>query len=881
MSRKKSCSLAAIILISLFSIESFAITIITQPVATGFGTYVPASKSFSASMALYTIPDSLKNVLYANSYVFSDTVKSLLLKKGFAAVPSNARSMTSIYKQTSLPEIITTDALLHTFYKTYDYMLRIAEYKRFYVQLDSMLTGMLNDVTPLLADAGTDSLGLAVTRAAAYLDVAHMLLTGKMTFADNPTVKSIVMAETSLVYQHQGFANSKVIPELVEDFSQYVPRGHYTLDTIFEHYFRSMMYLGRMNMRDTSRIETMQACILTRLMTTAAAGGINVSDIWAKIYNPTTFFVGRSDDLNYLQYSGVLDALLGNQWRINGIGIIQSNINNIMVGLQKLPKPLILSGLDGTPGFRMMGQRFVPDSYMFGQLVFPNVGNRQFPRGLDLMAILGSQRAKSLLTDLYHENQCPNYTKQLDSLTAEFAAKPASQWADNLYWNWLYTLVPLLQPVGSGYPFFMQNQAWLDKSLVCASGSWAELRHASILYAKQSYTPTVGIDCPYSKCFPQGYVEPNPEVFGRLSAMTAYMKTGFDSVGLSPILPVDKLTNLCTLCVKLQNIAIDELQGNPISVLKYCDIASAYKILAAIEDFTLYPMPTIYAPKTTDSSIACIADVHTDPNTQNVLEVGTGNPMCLYVIVPVEGKLQICRGATFSYYEFTQPMSNRLTDAQWQNMLKNSNPVMPEWVNNYAASKDGTMSYSYYKDITEIIYSNDSIPGAFSRGDSVIATLSSIIVPTITVESKTGSQQFTGVLVNGRYRVAIAPQILGDTNILTVSSRITGYGGGDCYPPNSVDISYRKLLIGTSGAAINTACQTRPEGTRPYMRGNRLILTPGTSWRIVDMRGQQIAFIGPEARLWVASPRLAHKQLLLVPVNSRLQKPMRLVLMGE
>lgn len=880
MSRKKSCLLAVMVLITLFSIESFAITTITQPVTTGFGTYVPASKSFTASMAPYTVSDSLNNVLYANRYVFSDTVKSLLIKNGFAAIPTNAQTMTSIYKQTSLPVIMTTDAVLHTFYKTYDYMLRIAEYKRFYVQLDSMLTGMLNDVVPLLTDAGSDTLGLAVTRAAAYLDVAHTLLTGKMTFTDNPTIKALVMAETSLVYQHLGFAKSSVVPELTEDFSQYVPRGHYTLDTIFERYFRSMMYLGRINMRDTSRIETMQACILTRLMTTAAAGGMNVADIWAKIYNPTTFLVGRSDDLNYLHYSGVLDALFGDQWRISGIGIIQSNIDSIMARLHKLPKPLILSGLDGTQGFHMMGQRFVPDSYMFGQLVYPNVNNRLLPRGLDLMAILGSQRAKSLLIDVYHENQYANYTKQLDSLIAEFAAKPASQWADNLYWNWLYTLVPLLQPVGNGYPFFMQNKAWLDKSLVCASGSWAELRHASILYAKQSYTQTTGIDCPYFRCFSQGYVEPNPEAFGRLEAMTAFMKTGFDSVGLSPILPVDKLTSLCTLCVKLQNIAIDELQGKQIHVQQYCDIAGAYKILADIEDFTQYRIPpTQYVPPATDSSIACIADVHTDPNTQTVLEVGTGNPMCLYVVVPVEGKLQICLGVAFSYYEFTQPMSNRLTDAQWQNMLKNSNPAMPEWVKNYAASKDGTMYYSSYKDLTNIISSGDSIPDAFRIGDSIIASLNSIIVPIITVESKKGSQQFTGVLVNGRYRVAIAPQILGDTNVLTVSSRITA-GGGMCYPPDTIAISYRKVLIGTPGSAINTVCQTHAGNTRPYVRGNRLVLTPGTSWRIVDMRGQQVAFIGPETRQWVASPRLAHKQFLLVPVNSRLQKPMRLLL-GE
>ena len=41
-----------------------------------------------------------------------------------------------------------------------------------------------------------------------------------------------------------------------------------------------------------------------------------------------------------------------------------------------------------------------------------------------------------------------------------------------------------------GYPSFMRNEAWTDKSLNTSLGSWAELRHDTILYAKQS-----GIEC--------------------------------------------------------------------------------------------------------------------------------------------------------------------------------------------------------------------------------------------------------------------------------------------------------------------------------------------------------------------------------------------------
>jgi hypothetical protein len=397
------------------------------------------------------------------------------------------------------------------------------------------------------------------------------------------------------------------------------------------------------------------------------------------------------------------------------------------------------AGLDGSPALHVMGQRFVPDSYVFGQMVFGYVGTdanpRLFPSGLDMLAVLGSPRAKQLQIDTYHQDQFLNYTKQLDSLTAQFAAKPAAQWVDNLYWNWLYTLVPLLQPCGKGYPLFMTTQAWTDKSLTTASGSWAELRHATVLYAKQSYTGTTGLPCPNSMCFPQGYVEPDPEAFGRLAAMVLFMKSGFDSVGISDMLPISKLTNLSSLCSELRDIAIQELQGGKVSINQYCDIASSYKVLTSVEDFSQYRVPPSASTiPGGDSTTACIVDVHTDPTTKQVLEVGEGNPMCLYVIAPVEGKLQICRGAMFSYYEFLHPMSDRMTDAQWQVMLVNSKPAMPAWTGGFSSGTDYSTYRSYGEDLTAFIAPLDIVPESFSMEDTVVAVLQSDSAPFITVE---------------------------------------------------------------------------------------------------------------------------------------------------
>jgi hypothetical protein len=67
-----------------------------------------------------------------------------------------------------------------------------------------------------------------------------------------------------------------------------------------------------------------------------------------------------------------------------------------------------------------------------------------------------------------------------------------------------------------------------------------------------------------------------------------------------------------------------------------------------------------------DERMAVVADVHTDVNTGQVLEEGVGDAFLIYVIAPVEGQLVATQGGVFSYYEFTQPMDDRLTDEAWQ-----------------------------------------------------------------------------------------------------------------------------------------------------------------------------------------------------------------------
>ena len=144
------------------------------------------------------------------------------------------------------------------------------------------------------------------------------------------------------------------------------------------------------------------------------------------------------------------------------------------------------------------------------------------------MAVLGSERAYDILKaegDTEYQGEDTSYDKQLSELREEFGAFTEEDWNRNLYWAWLYALKPLLEDFGQGYPTFMQTDAWKDKELQTALSSWTELRHDTILYAKQSYTP-VPEEAPPTPEPVVGYVEPVPEFYARMLALTSMTNKG-------------------------------------------------------------------------------------------------------------------------------------------------------------------------------------------------------------------------------------------------------------------------------------------------------------------------------------------------------------------
>jgi len=717
-----SSKIMLIIFILINPAESQMIADVTSNIQTEFGIYHPYLVNITPAAETYSVNPDFSNVSNFQSLIaaFDQQDLPLLQTNAFVVKPTPYKEIFDVYKdckENEIPIFVTTDAMLHTFHIIYDYALRALEVQKFATDLENLNQALLAEMEKLYHATSNDNLKQIVLKNVAYLAVASKLkndLTVIPTFTD-----SLVESELALIAAHQGFDYSPIFNsdevDYREDYSQYIPRGHYTRNDTLSTYFKAMMWYGRMMFRvepDTTaagkqkgKEETLQAILIVKAMNELTINGEPALTVWERIYDPTVFFVGKSDDLDLYDYTNLIKEVYGNDYLSLTVADFANDekLTEFVEKAKELQDPLISSSWvwdyeeaeQVTKGFRFMGQRFIPDSYMFQQLIYKKVwsyqgsGNpftlvysdagpiRGFPRGLDVMTVLGSQAAGEII-EAEGDAEYYKFDEQLGKLKSEFGNLEDAVWVQNLYWNWLYSLMPLLESKGTGYPTFMQTLAWTYKQLYAALASWAELRHDTILYAKQSYTEYAIIGMHPSPDFTYGYVEPNPHLFARLASLANLMRIGLSGRGLLLTEFDTKLINFESLLLGLKRIAEKELTNQELMPEEYDLIWTIGERLENLLTFSEELMGT--STDETDEGMAVIADVHTDGNSSQVLEEGVGYPFEIFVIVKVKGNLVLTRGGGFSYYEFKHPMNDRLTDEAWQAMLQGANPpALPPW----------------------------------------------------------------------------------------------------------------------------------------------------------------------------------------------------------
>jgi len=688
----------------------------------GFAAYPEIAVTLPETYQGYALPVALETLGNYDQFTFSDAQSALVTQNGFVVAPAQWLEFFQVYENarySEIPVFVTTDSVYHVYHLLFDKMLRDLEREHLEPDIRALTAACLQSAQALYAELQGTELENVARSVVAYFAVADALI--NPAAITPPEVADLVTGELALIQAHAGMGPSPIFsqdcpencdpcdtmpppecldqPCLCEDYSQYVPRGHYTRSEQLQRYFRAMMWYGRINMRLQKPGETRMALLITYILRNTDVNGAPAADVWARVYDPTVFIVGKADDLGFHEYGALWDTVFGPDAPVSAIAD-ETKFAAFVEAARQLPPPQINSMWvyiwedkeQVTQGFRFMGQRFVLDAYILDEMTWREVGTmdnpRTLPKGLDVMAVLGSEEAYAILDDM-GETAYANYPEQMAKLREEVGALQLDSWTQNLYWAWLYAFEPLLEPKGEQYPAFMQTQAWTRKDIHAALGSWTELKHDTILYAKQMMAEMGGGGPPPEP--PRGWVEPNPEAYARLLALTRQTADGLESRGILTENTDANLLRLDGLLAFLLDVSQRELAGEPLTnddyerIKFYGGELEVMTLAAADQEGEGSPFFD------QDDQAPIVADVATgmDPITGEgaVLEEGTGYIFEIYVVVPDgAGGSHIAQGGVFSYYEFPWPMSDRLTDEKWRGMLAAGDaPEQPEWTGTFVA----------------------------------------------------------------------------------------------------------------------------------------------------------------------------------------------------
>lgn len=527
-------------------------------------------------------------------------------------------------------------------------------------------------------------------------------------------IYNLASEEITLINKAEGVAPSPLFtplrPELMNDYSQFKPRSHYTKNEILKSYFVAMMWYGRMGFTLNSTDLTRDALIITGQVNSMNAGNEKISKLWSDMSSAIEFFVGQTDDLTPYQYTDEIKKVYGSSMTENQLkdnALLEKFVASV---IKDLPSPRILSEaiamedvdsqtkeelLKNTMQFRFMGQRFTPDAEIYTRLTqgdeAPDLETGQklpsIPTALMVASILNpqNQTTKAYLDDwIKDKTRIEAEGRQSDKIITkvhtqiadEFSKYKDAIWTQNIYWGWLNCLRALTANYGTGFPAFMTSANWQKKNLGTVLGSYTELKHDTLLYAKQSYAERGGgsPDVPLPPIV-KGYVEPDLAFWDRLIALTTATRDGLKERNVMPEEFAPRYDALIDALAFLRGIAASELSNQKISdddfeKLRTISELSFQQIVEPLpgEELTLR-----------ERRAGLIADIHTDARLGRILYEATGKPYVIYIAVKDVNGTRLTRGVVYNHYEFTGALDTRLNDEDWQaKAYSDSNNTQPD-----------------------------------------------------------------------------------------------------------------------------------------------------------------------------------------------------------
>ena len=537
--------------------------------------------------------------------------REALVRDGFTVVEGNERHFFSLYDRNAyekVPSYISTDVVLHVFHVRFDDEVASLEQQ---VAVPALKSFASKQLARAQAVPSQRALALYHATALGLLD-------------PNGPVDPRVAADVKKLVEGKGNGTLAACPDPM-DFSLFTPRGHY--DRWGLHgYFRAVTFYAQCGF-------PLKGEGLSRAVDVARAVDAESAKELARVLALQAFVSGPADDPGLDVLTAHLASLPA--WPAP---VPPAALDALAAKFTKVPAPAVATLTRG-PVFRLLGGSTTPDAALMSH------ANRAVPTVLDVLAMLGSGQATKLLA-------------------APAPAFPLPE-GRGLYGKWLEVLRTVLSRP-EGQPLLATTDAWAKRLLVTAAGSYAELRHDTLLYVKQPMTMAEGghsAELPASKV--GGSVEPRPDVYRALLALTA-------ELDLQRGDGQKQSEDLAAFLRFLLEVSELELANKPFP--KEMDerlrtIGSELEHLSRVHGDDSPPQ-------------ALVADIFTvaEPDgTSRVLHIATGDVDELWVVVLRAGKRVLMRGGAFSFYEFLGERGERLNDGRWMERLSEKRPARPTW----------------------------------------------------------------------------------------------------------------------------------------------------------------------------------------------------------
>jgi len=602
----------------------------------------------------FKVPEDLADRLAGDGFALSGTWSSDVLHSVYSYVSRYADG----------PVYVTTDAGYHEWHLVFSKVLRDTEEQVLLPLLEDLVAGLLEGAEA--TEAPEPALEEARADVVAYLQAVASVLGLPLGPVDDRAAE-----EVGLVELHADFAVSPTLGVDV-DYSLMTPRGHYTRTDDLTRYFRAMAMLGS----TPFPVDSPDALRRALLLSITLVDDPELSDIWQQIYDTTSFLVGSADDYTPVELLAALETVAA---REGGRALGDDVFVAAVAAELRSTRPVLIDAEKAS--VRTMGARFVLDAFVLDQLVHPQVWQRLEASVLDVAAAFGSDWALDIQDAAGVPATYPAYAERLTAMRDLVAERPLPDWGSTVYDAWLYAILPMWLPHGAAYPDYMQTEAWDARAHQAGFGSYAELKHDTVLYAKQAFAEG---DEPLPPAPPRHWVEPDPVPFERLAEAARLLRSGLDDRDLLTAETGGLLDRLIAMQDRFGSIARDELAGLPISADDnewLASIGTEFELLWLMSgDTEPGEAGTGGFASDPDATAPVVVDIFSNPS--DALEIATGGFDTLYVLVPNDdGQFQVAVGAAYAFYEFWVPRGERLTDEEWRAMLADGDaPDRPDWL---------------------------------------------------------------------------------------------------------------------------------------------------------------------------------------------------------